>query len=135
MSLIPRIETNPTRYDIASFSFWLGAMTLVRSSILLLYVRIFPMRWFRNTCYSSLIINAIVFVAMVLSELLVLFKDVNKYDPADIASYELVFLLALIFNLLLDVVVVVLPLPTLWRLQIPFGKKVMLSGMFCLGIL
>ena len=134
MSLIPRIETNPTRYDNASFSFWLGAMTLVRSSILLLYIRIFPMRWFRNTCYSILIINAIVFVAMVLSELLVLFKNVYNDYSDDFAS-SLVLLLALIFNLLLDVVVVILPLPTLWRLQIPFGKKVMLSGMFCLGIL
>ena len=43
--------------------------------------------------------------------------------------------LPLSFNVLLDVVVVILPVPTLWRLQIPISKKMMLSGMFGLGIM
>lgn len=38
-----------------------------------------------------------------------------------------------IFNLLLDVTVVVMPMPVLWGLKLAVGKKVMLSGMFGVG--
>ena len=40
-----------------------------------------------------------------------------------------------IFNLLLDVTVVVLPMPVLWRLQMAVGRKAVLSVMFGLGIM
>ena len=39
-----------------------------------------------------------------------------------------------ISNLLLDVIVVVLPIPVLWSLQMTVGKKARLSGMFGLGL-
>ena len=38
-----------------------------------------------------------------------------------------------IFNLLLDVTVVVMPMPVLWGLKMAVGKKLMLSGMFGMG--
>ena len=40
-----------------------------------------------------------------------------------------------ISNLLLDVTVVVLPMPVLWNLQVAMRKKAVLSGMFGLGIM
>ena len=126
--------------DGAQYPLWLSAMTLIRSSIIFLYIRIFPMRWFRLTCYSILVINIICCVVLVLSRLLAQFIggclnvlatncDTNRKVQV------LTEVLALIFNLLLDVGVVVLPVPTLWRLQIPISKKMMLSGMFGLGTL
>lgn len=39
-----------------------------------------------------------------------------------------------VFNLILDVTVVVLPMPILWGLQMPTKKKVVLSGIFGMGI-
>ena len=39
-----------------------------------------------------------------------------------------------VFNLLMDVAVVVLPLPVLWGLQLKWGKKVVLSLIFSMGI-
>lgn len=39
-----------------------------------------------------------------------------------------------IFNLLMDVTIVVLPMPVLWGLQMAVNKKLVLSGMFGLGI-
>lgn len=38
-----------------------------------------------------------------------------------------------IFNCILDVTAVVLPMPVLWGLKMAVGKKVMLSGMFGMG--
>lgn len=40
-----------------------------------------------------------------------------------------------IFNFLLDALVVILPMPVLWRLQMPASRKVALTGMFGIGIL
>ena len=39
-----------------------------------------------------------------------------------------------VFNLLLDVTTVVLPMPILWGLQMAFGKKVALTLMFSMGV-
>ena len=39
-----------------------------------------------------------------------------------------------IFNLLLDVTVVVLPMPVLWGLKMALGQKIMLTGMFGMGV-
>ena len=38
-----------------------------------------------------------------------------------------------IFNVILDVAVVVLPMPVLWGLKMAVGQKIMLSGMFGMG--
>ena len=136
MSTIPRTEANPTHVYIAQYPLWLSAMTLIRSSIIFLYIRIFPMRWFRVTCYSILIVNTLYFVALVITDLLGFYQVGCLRDFYCTPSYRvktLTDILVLSFNLLLDVVVVILPIPPLWRLQMPISKKIMLSGMFGLG--
>lgn len=125
----------------AQFPLWWSAMAIIRSSIIFLYVRIFPMRWFRLTCYAILILNAVSFVAMFgyLLDVYIIAKECQKFSQAACnksAEYSHICLvMSLSLNLLLDVVVVILPVPTLWRLQIPISKKMMLSGMFSLGII
>ena len=140
--MIPKIGTNPTHFQYVQFPLWLSAMAIIRSSVIFLYVRIFPMRWFRFTCYSISILNTIYFVAMLLSFLLdnfVFFTGCRENSQAacetSYALSEVYFPLSLSLNLVLDVVVVTLPVPTLWRLQMPISKKIMLSGMFCLGVM
>jgi hypothetical protein len=46
---------------------------------------------------------------------------------------EPAYLGAGISNLLIDVLVVTLPMPMLWRLQMPLKKKIGVSAMFGLG--
>ena len=142
MSVIPRIKTDPTHAEHVQFPVWWSAMAIIRSSIIFLYVRIFPMRWFRLTCYGILIFNAVSFVAMFLSyflDIYVIHKECQWLSQAACPAYDvhsyMYIILSLSLNLLLDVVVVILPVPTLWRLQIPISKKMMLSGMFGLGIM
>lgn len=40
-----------------------------------------------------------------------------------------------IVNLVIDVAVVVLPMPVLWKLQMPIGKKIAISAILSLGLL
>lgn len=39
-----------------------------------------------------------------------------------------------VFNLLLDICVVAMPLPVLWGLKMSMSKKVALTGIFAMGI-
>ena len=39
-----------------------------------------------------------------------------------------------VFNILLDITVVLLPIPTLWGLQMGMHKRLMLTGIFGLGM-
>ena len=40
-----------------------------------------------------------------------------------------------VFNLLMDVTTVILPMPVLWGLQIATTKKIVLSGIFGMGVM
>ena len=82
--------------------------------------------------------NLAFFVSTILSSVLIcrpFAYNWNKLIPGGTCGNEKSLDLYLgIFNLLLDVCVVVLPMPVLWGLQMAFNKKLMLSGMFGLGI-
>ncbi len=43
------------------------------------------------------------------------------------------YLTAGIFNLFIDVIIVVLPMPMLWGLQLPWARKFALTGIFGIG--
>ncbi len=44
------------------------------------------------------------------------------------------YVLSGVFNLLLDISIIILPMPQLWALQLPVSKKVALSAVFGTGI-
>ena len=44
-----------------------------------------------------------------------------------------VYLSVSIINLLLDVMVIILPMPMLWKLQMPASKELVISGVFGIG--
>ena len=47
----------------------------------------------------------------------------------------LAFLLQGTMNLIIDFGVIIMPIPMLWRLQMPFPKKVGIAAMFSVGVL
>lgn len=119
--------------------FWALAVTLIRSSIILLYIRIFPPRSFRLTCYAVLMLNAAFSVGAVITDCLmclpVACKWARLYTDSDCKCGVQILLnnFSVVTSLLLDITVVVLPMPLLWGLQMAVSKKVVLSGMFGLG--
>ncbi|CAD6594109.1 MAG: hypothetical protein ASARMPREDX12_008145 [Alectoria sarmentosa] len=116
---------------------WITAVTLIRFSVILLYIRIFATRSFRLSCYVILILNITFFIATFLSYVLSAIPvGCHWSDTIDCSSTldaKSIDLPVAVFNLLLDVTVVVLPMPVLWGLQMAVGKKATLSGMFGLG--
>lgn len=118
---------------------WAVAVTFIRASILALYIRIFRTKSFRMTCYVVHGINAAFGAATILGACLICLPIAFNWDRSIPGGYcgdqKSLDLFIGVFNLLMDVIVVVLPMPVLWDLQMAAGKKVRIGGMFGLGIM
>lgn len=112
------------------------AVFFIRASIISLYIRIFRTKPFLTVCYIVHGFNFAFFAAVVVASLVMCRPISAIYAPeagrcGDQRSLDLFIG---VFNLLLDVCIVILPMPMLWRLQMSLGKKLALSGIFGMGI-
>ena len=59
----------------------------------------------------------------------------NKYIPGTCGNTTQAYEAVGILNLFADLTIIILPMPVLWRLQLPVAKKVALTFVFGVGIL
>ena len=121
-----------------SIIIWVASVTFIRASIISLYIHIFPIRVFRKVCFLVLVANVAFFVGTVLADCLICHPISYNWDHilggmGSCGDRKPLDLFIGIFNLILDVTAVVLPMPVLWGLKMAIGKKIMLSGMFGMG--
>ena len=99
------------------------AMSLIKLSMLFLYSRIFPSETFKTILY---LMGAIIIAACVGSEGAVIFQcrpvsyfwDKNIPGGHCVSQYGVNYA-PVVFNIATDIAVLVLPLPILWKLQMP----------------
>ncbi|KAI1828276.1 hypothetical protein F4861DRAFT_174432 [Xylaria intraflava] len=132
------------RYE-AFKSFYLMQITyktsinLTKSSILLLYLRIFGgVKWFRWTCCCVLALVASYCIAAILATVFQCIPVVAAFDKT-ITNKTCVnnghFWFANAgFSILTDVVILVIPMPLVYALQIPRVQKIALVLVFALGV-
>ena len=118
---------------------YLGATWIVKTSILLLYRRLFGCkRWF-----NRLIWLMIGFIAV--NQILQLFLSVFSCRPVN-ALWNMTLrgdcininLAALIFgslNVVIDLILLIMPIPLVWRLRIEMRWRLQLVAIFLLGSL
>jgi hypothetical protein len=115
---------------------WTAGTTLVRISILLFYWRVFTLPAFRT---ALIVAGAVVSSAGIAIMLVFAFQCSPPelfWDPrtGGTCINQLPFYLSGgSINLLEDLMVLVLPMPVLWRLKATFSKKLALSFIFALG--
>ena len=118
---------------------WSVAVTVIRASVLALYIRIFRTKSFRWACYFVHVINAAFGSATILGACLICLPIAYNWDHSIAGGHcgnqKSLDLFIGIFNLLMDVTVVVLPMPVLWGLQMAVARKIVLSMMFGLGVM
>ncbi|KAI0973639.1 hypothetical protein F4678DRAFT_459120 [Xylaria arbuscula] len=108
-----------------------------KTTILLLYLRLFHVhRWFRITTYILItyiwlwgISEVIVAIAQCIPVAYQWDKSLDGHCINQLAYYRWVS----VPNVIHDVVMLVLPLPMVWSLQIDLRQKVALSGVFLIG--
>lgn len=118
---------------------WGAAISSVKISILMLYMRLFHInKTFRIVCWVIIVIQALWFVAVTLSGLLYCMPLAYAWDktiPGGKCGNDLqAYLGAHITNLLLDIAVAIAPIPVLFKLQMKRAKKIEIMGVFALGI-
>jgi len=117
---------------------WISSNTCVRISIIFLYVSIFRVRSFRIAAYTVLGLNLAYFLAVILQTLLICQPVAFNWDHTMTGSCgdqktsdEVIGVL----NIFYDVVLIILPMPMLWKLQMAISRKLALSAIFGMGII
>ncbi|KAG8356337.1 hypothetical protein FVEN_g5656 [Fusarium venenatum] len=119
---------------------YLGVLPVTKISILIFYLKVFPGRMIRMTCYIFIGLNVAYFIAF---ELVSIFQCTpiegawrawDKEFPAKCNDINMQGWMAAIINIFLDVGTMVIPLKELYRLSMSTKKKIQLMSMFSIGI-
>ena len=116
---------------------WAFSNTAVKISILHLFIEIFWTRPIRIACYTLMTLATCLGTFILLSALLMCRPLAKSWD-ANIkgvcGNSQKSFLAQAIINLCVDISIVVLPIPVLWRLQMSGLRKLGIYFMFSVGI-
>lgn len=117
---------------------WTIAMPLIKLSILLLYIRIFGrLRYIRIIFYVVCIFMALWAIAVVLI-LCLQCRPIEliwnkRIQGGSCINSNIFYLVSSIPDAITDVILLLLPLPAIWRLHNTIWQKAILTGMFVLG--
>lgn len=114
------------------------ASMIIKSSILLLYFRLFPMKKFRNVLWAiagSLIVTGL---AQILSGIIQCTPVAAIWNPmahpnAHCGVYNIAITVFAVVNALSDIIILSLPMPILWHLHTDKTRRIQLIGIFGLG--
>lgn len=116
---------------------WVTSVTFIRASVIFLYIFLFRTTAFRISCYVVQAFNLAYFLAVVPAACLICRPFALFWDPSlkgSCGNQKSFDMFMGIFNLVLDVTTVTLPMPVLWGLQLKLGKRIATCGMFSMGI-
>lgn len=128
--------TRPPQTLLAGQLLWVTAVTFIRASVIFLYIHIFVKRPFRIACYVVLTVNMAYFTATMLACCLICRPFAYNWDQSirgTCGDQKSLDLFIGVFNLLMDITTVALPLPVLWGLQMPTGRKIAISALMSMG--
>ena len=117
------------------------AICIIQLSILLFYVRVFTLR---NARFKiALLVCAGLSIGVCVSQVLptifqcspIAYSWNKTIVGGHCINVHVMWIVQDILFLILDIYVVVLPLPTIWKLQITRPEKIAISGVFLLGSL
>lgn len=114
---------------------------MVKLSLVCFILRVFPDERFRRICYGVMALVAGYGISFVTATALQCWPVEYAWEQVDDAhqgtcnNIHVQAWLAAIFNIILDVILLVLPLHSLWKLQMGLKKKLLIMAMFSLGIL
>ncbi|PVI01569.1 hypothetical protein DM02DRAFT_671131 [Periconia macrospinosa] len=145
-ALGPNVMRTTLKIFYASGFLWISATTLLKMSLLHFYLGIFLnrnvstgrsmiLRYAAFGVYSIVILYYIAHVSLLLAICRPISLQWNPANPdghcGDIKKQEIS---SCAVNIILDLAIVILPMPALLKLQIPTSKKIGLAGLLSLGV-
>jgi hypothetical protein len=114
-------------------------LTLIRLSILVFYRSIFDVNSkFRKASFALGITTILWAVACTFANIFMCTPVSHYWDPlgeGKCQNFLLFFLIVVVFEIVMDAVLLVLPIPALLGLKMPLGTRLSIIGIFLLGIL
>ncbi|POS70078.1 integral membrane protein [Diaporthe helianthi] len=129
---------------VAAEPFWITTNSLVKFSLLDFYVKVFSTsKTFRHVCWGMMAVVGAYWFSTFVRMFFLCTPFAALWDPsllqtvpdARCLNLTAVYLSVSVINLLIDVTLFLLPMPLLWGLHMPQRKKLMLMGIFGLGLL
>ncbi|KAL8953746.1 MAG: hypothetical protein Q9222_000428 [Ikaeria aurantiellina] len=117
---------------------WPVAQSTTKISILLFYVHLFPTKPFRVAAYSMIVVVSAWGIQQILASLFLcnpISFNWNGSIQGSCGDVAANCLAGAGINTLTDIIILILPMPIIWRLHVPLRQKVMLSLIFGLGSL
>jgi len=116
---------------------WLFSTTAVKVSVLFLYLDIFKIHTaFRRVLYGFIVFIALFFIGFLVS-IITLCQPFSRYwnvlGPGHCGSLSGSQVATSSINTVVDLAIVLLPLPIIWRLQMQTQKKIKIMGIFAVG--
>ncbi|ROV93613.1 hypothetical protein VMCG_08043 [Cytospora schulzeri] len=119
--------------------FWTLSLSLSKISLLLLYIKVFPVSKLTLVCKITCVCVALFAISGVLCTLLICQPIQFNWDQSlpggHCGNQKAVFGFYGVLNLMTDVLVLTLPIPSLLKLKLPSYKKVALIATFSIGFL
>lgn len=107
-------------------------------SILILFWRIFTVRWFRITvwcCVTFLIIHGLLFLLLIAFQCVPLDGVWDKSITAKCLNVTAIGWAGAVSSIVEDIVILVMPIPEILKLQLTIQKKIAVCLMFAIGSL
>lgn len=113
------------------------AICLARYSILLFYARIFTNRTFRMPVYIMYTVNGLWGVGFTLTYLVQCVPPKELWEAQQVKRQHCIGISVnyyyAVSTIILDVVILAMPWPMVWRLQVAIKQKIAVLGIFMLG--
>jgi len=141
MHVLQTLFIDTKQYYFLGESFYLAAIAVNKVCILLLFLRVFEERKFRTYVWIVMALSisyGISFVVATILQCMPISYSWNSWDGEHVGTCNNIHLqgwLSAGFNMALDIVVILLPMPNLYKLNMSWKRKAMVMLMFSLGAL
>lgn len=122
------------------FCLYLWVALAVKTSLTVFIMRIFPTVTIRRIGIGMIIFMAIVTISGELPLILqckpvraAYDKTIEDFDCFSDLELKNIQLYQAILMFIIDVIIIVLPMPTIWKLQMPIQRRLIVIGLFALG--
>ena len=112
------------------------ALTAGKISVCLLYLRLFPQRWFKAAVFSVIVFQvawAITVIVIAFAQCTPMGKQWHPRIPGHCINQVAYNGYISLPNIFSDAVVIVLPMPIIWKLQLSMSQKLALTSIFLIG--
>ncbi|KAM0243311.1 hypothetical protein ACHAPO_000156, partial [Fusarium lateritium] len=113
--------------------------SLAKIALLIFYLRLSPQRWFKIAVYSSMFFISGYTIGLFFAVMFACHPINKNWDitvtGGSCVNQPVLYFATAAVNIASDVILFVLPLPMVFKLQLPFKQKIGLMGIFTIGSL